>query len=64
MKKNLILYILLVFLVVVNGFFLYNYLTPTVSETNDLGKRKGNGSPAAFIVKALEFDEEQMKQFE
>ncbi len=64
MKKNIILYILLVFLVVVNGFFLYNYLTPTVSKTNDIGKGKGNGGPAEFIVKALEFDDAQIKQFE
>ncbi|CAH8290773.1 hypothetical protein EV196_107137 [Mariniflexile fucanivorans] len=62
MKKNLILYILLVFLVVVNGFFLYNYLFPTVSKINNIGKV--NGSPETFIVKALGFDDEQMKQFE
>ena len=62
MKNNLILYILLVFLVIVNGFFLYNYLSPTILKSND--NSKGDRSPSSFIVKALGFDEQQMKQFE
>ncbi|MBP0903326.1 Spy/CpxP family protein refolding chaperone [Mariniflexile gromovii] len=64
MKNNLILYILLVFLVAVNGFFLYNYLSPTTAKSNNLVKGSGNGGPSEFIVKALKFDDEQMKQFE
>jgi len=62
MKKNLPLYILLVFLIVVNGFFLYNYLSPTISKNDDSGK--GTKGQSDFIVKALEFDDEQLKQFE
>ncbi|MFD0837001.1 Spy/CpxP family protein refolding chaperone [Mariniflexile aquimaris] len=64
MKKNLPLYILLVFLIVVNGFFLYNYLSPTTSKSNESVKGSGSGGPMEFIVKALKFDDEQMKQFE
>ena len=64
MKKNLPLYILLVFLIIVNGFFLYNYLSPTIAKSNDTVKGSGNAGPSEFIVKALKFDDEQMKQFE
>lgn len=56
MKKNLILYILLAFLIAVNGFFLFNYLGRP-------GK-KGPKGPESFIVKELKFDKDQMAQFE
>jgi protein CpxP len=64
MKKNLLLYILLIFLIVVNGFFLYNYLgmTATTSKNNKNDQR--NNGPENFIVKALKFDKEQMAKLE
>lgn len=58
MKKNTILYILLIFLIVVNGFFLFNYMG------------KGNGKNQLepqrdkdFIVKELGFNKTQLAQF-
>lgn len=54
MKKNLILYILLGFLIVVNGIFLFNYL----GKPN----REGPNKPQAFIVKELKFDASQKEQ--
>lgn len=58
MKKNLLLYILLGFLVVVNGFFLFKHF----DTTNQKGpKRPG---PRNFIAKQLEFDAAQSQQFE
>jgi len=58
MKKNTILYILLVFLIVVNGFFLFNYMSDGASE-----KPKGPRGPGNFIAKELGFDDTQLKQF-
>ncbi|WP_117881308.1 hypothetical protein [Aureibaculum luteum] len=55
MKKNLLLYILLAFLIVVNGFFLFNYLGRPGA--------KGPKGPDDFIVKQLKFDQSQMDQF-
>ncbi len=58
MKKNLITYILLFFLIAVNGFFLVTYMTdgnkkqPTASE-----------QPSNFIAKELRFDKGQLQQF-
>ncbi|AUP80792.1 Spy/CpxP family protein refolding chaperone [Flavivirga eckloniae] len=60
MKKNLLLYVLLVFLILVNGFFLFNYLGKS-DETENRNRPKG---PAGFIVKELNFNDEQMLQFE
>ncbi|WCO00653.1 Spy/CpxP family protein refolding chaperone [Psychroserpens ponticola] len=57
MKKNKLLYILLVFLVVVNGFFLFNYL----------GKpnfKRPSGKQDGFIARELNFDEIQKQKFE
>lgn len=55
MKKNLLLYILLAFLIGVNGFFLFNYLgKPGI---------KGSRGPENFIVKELKFDESQLDKF-
>lgn len=60
MKKNVLLYILLTFLIVVNVFFLYNYLGSSDDKPNRI-ERKG---PTDFIVKALKFDDNQIQQFE
>ena len=59
MKKNLLLYVLLVFLIAVNSFFLFNYLGNS-DETENRNRPKG---PANFIVKELNFNDEQMLQF-
>lgn len=56
MKKNLILYILLLFLVVANGFFLVNYLGRPEA-------REANRGPGDFLSKELRFDADQMQQF-
>ena len=58
MKKNLLLYILLAFLIVVNGLFLYNYL-----GRPDGKEPKARKEPGAFIAKELNFDASQMQQF-
>ena len=50
MIKNKILYVLLAFLIIANGFFLYDYL----------GKPDRNGprnNPQQFIVKELNFNQ-------
>lgn len=60
MNKNILLYILLVFLIVVNGFFLFNYLGNSTDKPNKI-ERKG---PTDFIVKALKFDDNQIQQVE
>lgn len=56
MTKNTILYVLLAFLIIANGFFLYDYL----------GKPDRNGprnNPEQFIVKELNFNADQMQKF-
>lgn len=55
MKKQTILYMLLVFLLISNGFFLWHYL----------GKhdRRGGHKPESFITKKLNFDDKQMQEF-
>ncbi|MEW4924772.1 hypothetical protein [Algibacter sp. 2305UL17-15] len=59
MRKNLPLYILLIFLIVVNAFFLYNYLGrgETKQQTNE------HRPPGTFLVKELGFDDIQKEQF-
>ncbi|MGH1384220.1 Spy/CpxP family protein refolding chaperone [Kordia sp.] len=54
MKKNTLLYILLVFLVVMNGFFMFKIFGD---------KPPKGGNPGKFIAKELQFDEAQMKSF-
>lgn len=54
MKKNTLLYILLVFLVVMNGFFMFKIFGD---------KPPKGGNPGKFIAKELHFDEAQMKSF-
>ncbi len=62
MKKNLLLYILLVFLIVVNGFFLFNYIGGSnATESSDRPEHRG---PVNFIIKELNFNEDQMFQLE
>ncbi|MGY0391163.1 hypothetical protein ACW5R3_01220 [Bizionia sp. KMM 8389] len=57
MKQNTILYILLIFLVVANGFFLYNFMGPHVNN-----REKGKQDPLSFIAKQLDFDGNQLEQ--
>ena len=54
MNKNLLLYILLAFLILVNGFFIFIFFNKP--------PKKGR-SPGDFIVKELKFNEDQMQQF-
>lgn len=58
MKKKLLLYILLAFLVVMNGFFLFKQFSSSESKGP---QRLG---PKNFIAKQLKFDEAQTIQFE
>ncbi|GAA3598317.1 hypothetical protein Q4Q39_19750 [Flavivirga amylovorans] len=60
MKKNVLLYVLLVFLIVVNVFFLFNYL----GNSDDTENRDRPKGPISFIVKELDFNDEQMLQLE
>ncbi|MDO6596716.1 hypothetical protein Q4512_07300 [Oceanihabitans sp. 2_MG-2023] len=59
MKKNTILYILLAFLILVNGFFLFNFLNNSSTNQN-----KGAKDPIRFIKKELNFSDSQSKDFE
>ncbi len=54
MKKNVILYVLLVFLIIVNGIFLFLFLNKTL---------KIEGGPEDFITKELKFDEQQLVEY-
>jgi len=56
MKKNRVLYILLIFLVVVNAFFLFNYIGKPLGQDNM--ERK---DPMSFIVDELNFSESQLE---
>ncbi len=58
MKKNLLLYILLGFLVVMNAFFLFKHL----SNTDNIPTR--GPRPSNFIAKQLNFDTTQTQKFE
>lgn len=58
MKKNLLLYILLAFLVVMNGFFLFKQFGAT--DKQDAPRR----GPRNFIAKQLKFDDAQTIAFE
>lgn len=59
MKKNLLLYILLIFLILVNGFFLFNHL----GKPHLKGPQEPK-EPFDFIVKELNFNNDQIKNFE
>lgn len=58
MKKNTFLYILLVFLIAVNGFFLFNYMG---IHNND--RPEGSQRDKNFIVKELGFNAKQLEAF-
>ncbi len=58
MKNNVLLYILLVFLVVMNAFFLFQHFGST--EIQDAPRR----GPARFISEELNFDAAQTEAFE
>ncbi len=58
MKRNTILYVLLIFLIIVNGFFLVNYLKG--GNDNKIREPHRNRD---FIVKELGFDTAQLEQF-
>jgi len=55
MKKNTVLYVLLIVLIIMNGFFLFNYLGRP--------QHKGVKASSAFIVKELNFNESQLAEF-
>ena len=57
MKKNTVLYILLAFLIVVNGFFLFNYMGNS-SDNNE----KGRKDPMSFLKKELKFNASQLEK--
>lgn len=59
MKKNLPLYILLIFLIIVNGFFVFNYLGRPNFEKDNPSK-----DPASFLTEELGFSELQIKEIE
>jgi protein CpxP len=59
MKKNVLLYILLGFLVLMNGFFLYKHFSKFWQYETQ--QRPGS---SMFISKQLDFDAAQMQQFE
>ena len=59
MKKNLLLYILLAFLIIVNGFFLVHFF-----KGPPHGKPGRGGDPAHFLAEQLQFSEAQMQQLQ
>ena len=58
MKKNLLLYILLGFLILMNGFFLFKHFG-SLNQNDPQRPTRGN-----FIAKQLDFDATQSQQFE
>ena len=58
MKKNLPLYIMLVFLIVVNGFFMYRCMGDTPNK-----KPRKQQKTSDFIIEELGFSYEQLEQF-
>ncbi len=59
MKKNTILYVLLILLIVLNGFFLFNYM-----GKNDNKNQREPERDKDFIVKELGFNKTQLIEFE
>lgn len=57
MKKNATLYILLFFLVVVNVFFLFNYL-----GKGGVNKDEKHGDPLGFLTEQLDFSDSQKEK--
>ena len=58
MKKNLPIYILLLVLIIMNGFFLFNFL----NRPDNPGPERRQG-PGDFVAKELQFNTEQMNQY-
>ena len=58
MKKQLPLYILLAFLLIMNGFFLVTYFRDSKPPHH-----KGPEGPNTFLAKELNFEGEQLEQF-
>ena len=56
MNKNRVLYILLAVLIIMNGFFLFNYL----GRPDHKGPKENND----FLIKELKLNDAQLKQFE
>jgi Spy/CpxP family protein refolding chaperone len=54
MKKNTLLYILVIFLLVMNGYFMYEIF---------VDKRPKGPNPGKFIAKELQFDAQQLEAF-
>lgn len=59
MKKNIILYSLIIFLIIVNGFFLFHFLRNPEMPM----QRSGGENPENFILKELEFNANQKEHF-
>ncbi|WP_452229880.1 MULTISPECIES: hypothetical protein [unclassified Lacinutrix] len=59
MKKNTVLYILLVFLVLVNGFFLFNFLGEITSDKGIEAR-----DPMGFVREQLNLSASQIETFE
>lgn len=59
MKKNIPLYVLLIFLIIVNTFFLCNYMGGDKKEL----QLKQRTPPESFLVKELRFNDMQKEQF-
>ena len=55
MKKNTVLYLLLVVLIIMNGFFLFNYLGSS--------QHKGPKESGNFITSELKFNDSQLSAF-
>ena len=58
MKKNRFLYLLLIFLVIANGYLLYNQF----NGKGKRGHRESRKDPVEFISKKLEFNDQQVAQ--
>ena len=55
MKKNTVLYLLLIVLIIMNGFFLFNY----IGRPSHHGPKESG----SFIATELKFNDAQLKQF-
>ncbi|MDT0557303.1 hypothetical protein RM697_01505 [Ichthyenterobacterium sp. W332] len=54
MKKNSLIYSLLAFLVIANGFFLFHFVK---------GPKKRDQKPELFMVKQLDFNDNQLEEY-
>ncbi|MFP4845713.1 Spy/CpxP family protein refolding chaperone [Winogradskyella sp. PE311] len=58
MKRNTVLYVLIIFLIIANGFFLFNY----IGNNNHKGPET-EGRDKEFLVKELNFNDAQLAEF-